>query len=542
MTAHAALSQTPQKQGTGTITGRVMRGDKGMANITVALYPSERNLRERAAVARGTTDYEGRYRLMNVPAGRYNIVAIAPAFVAPSDGFFGELGKFVTVAENETIEKMDIALMRGGVITGRITDADGAPVIGERVNLLSTDKQSRGRSFGSFNPYMHQTDDRGVYRLYGIPPGRYTVSIGESAEEGATRFGYGRRGYYTRTFYPGVTEEAKATIIEVTEGGETLNVDFTLGRKAQTFTATGRAVDASGKPLAGVHIGHGAIMKDNNMGGYGWGSTSDAQGRFRLEGLSPGRYAAFIWNEGDRDDYSEPVMFEITEGDISGLELKTRRGSSISGVVVIEGTTDRRVLAKLSEFSIGATPSEPRQGSSGAPNFSNAKLAPDGSFRLKGLRSGKFKLYFSVYPPPKGFSLARVERDGVAQSEIEVAEGAQITGVRVVLEYGTGIIRGVVKVENGTISEGLRMSVGARRAGESMPVNRGAQVDARGHYVLEGLQTGQYELFLYVYMVAGKPVRMSPIKQTVSVVNDVETEANFTVDLNAAQREGGNND
>jgi protocatechuate 3,4-dioxygenase beta subunit len=532
--ASAALAQSTQKQGTGTITGQIMLGDKGMANVAVVLYPPERTP-ERTAVARATTDYQGHYRLTGVPAGRYNVVAVAPAMVGPSDGIFGESGKAVTIAEGEMVEKIDVSLTRGGVITGRVTDADGAPVIGERINLSSVDKTQRGRNYASFNPFMNQTDDRGIYRLYGLSPGRYTVSIGESAENPGVRFGSGGRGYYARTFHPNVTDESKATIIEITEGSEASNVDITLGRKAQTFAAAGRVVDESGKPVPNVRIGHGAVMQEQNrLGAFGFGTVTDDNGRFRLDGMIPGRYAAFVWSDLDTGGYSDPVMFEIAEGDVSGLELKMRRGASISGVAVVEGTADRSVLAKLSQLRLSANPSQPSETLS-VPIYSGTTINPDGSFRITGVRPGKSRLYLSSYPPILGFTLARVEREGIAAREIDVAPGAQVSGLRVVIEYGTGSVRGMVKLENGTLPEGLRMNVTARRTDEpNSPMSRGSQVDARGRYLIEGLATGEYEVSLYVYLVTtgSRPRGFPSIKQNITVTSGVAAEVNLTFDLN----------
>src|SRR5437763_3815850 len=170
----ALTAQTVQKQGTSIITGRVTSGGKGMANVPVVLYPSEISS-NRTAIARGTTDNEGNYRMTGVPAGRFTLSVAAPEMIGPNDTPFGELGKPVTVAEGETIDKMDFSLVRGGVITGRVTDADENPVIDQHIQLHRVDKQ--GGDIASYtNPFMYQTDDRGVYRIYGIAPGRYTVS------------------------------------------------------------------------------------------------------------------------------------------------------------------------------------------------------------------------------------------------------------------------------------------------------------------------------------------------------------------------------
>ncbi len=541
------VAQTAQKQGTGIITGRVTLNGKSVAGVGVVLLPAERVM-ERSTVARSATDYEGRYRLTNVPAGRYSVMTVAPALVGQSEDAYGDAGKMVTIAEGETVEKIDFALVKGGVITGRVTDGDGAPVIGERIHLnqsanSANQGQGRRRGFSNINPMMYETDDRGVYRLYGLAPGRYTISIGESAEAGSVRFGAGGRGYYARTFHPDVTEEAKATIIEIGEGTEATNVDISVGRKSNSFTATGRVVDESGQPMAGVRVGNGAVMKDGNrMGGFGWGSITDAKGGFRLDGLVPGRYAAFVWNEGESSmgSYSDTVAFEITEGNVSGLELKMHTGASISGVAVIEGATDRTTLAKLSQLSLSINVET--EGLA-APNFALVKIAPDGSFRLTGLRPGKARIYLATYPPIPGFTLARIEREGVLQREIEIAPGAQITGIRAIIEYGSGSVRGLVRVENGTLPENARLIVYAQRRGEQGgPTNRGAQVDSRGRFIIEGMSPGDYELTLQAFLIGTPPRRIVPARQNVTVVNGVETEVTMTLDLEAKQPEGRNNE
>jgi protocatechuate 3,4-dioxygenase beta subunit len=541
------LAQTAQKQGTAVITGRITLGGKAVAGIGVALLQAERSI-DRSSVARATTDYEGRYRLTNVPAGRFSVVVLAPALVGSGEDLSGETGKVVTITEGETVEKIDFALIKGGVITGRVTDADGAPVIGERVQLnpYGEQNQNRRRGFSNFNQYMYETDDRGVYRLYGVAPGRYTVSIGEATGAGSVRVGFGGRGYYTRTFHPDVTEEAKATVIEIGEGTEAVNVDINVGRKAKSYTATGRVVDESGQPVVGVRVGHGALMGDGRqMGGYGWGTLSDAKGGFRLDGLLPGRYAAFVLHEGEgpskTDSYSETATFEITEGNISGLELKMRPGSSISGVVVIEGTTDRTTLARLSQLTLAANVEA--EGLT-APSYKSIKIAPDGSFHLRGLRPGKARLYLATYPPLPGFTLARIERDGVAVREIELGTSAQVTGIRVVVEFGSGRVRGLVKVENGTLPEDARVFVRAnRRDGDPAgPGTRGAQVDSRGRFIIEGMPTGEYELTLQTFIPGNPPRRLMHIKQSVTVTNGVEAEVVMTLDLSAKQPEGRNNE
>jgi protocatechuate 3,4-dioxygenase beta subunit len=536
-----ADAQAPRTQGTAVVTGRVTIGEKGAAGVTVALYHLELGP-DRSAITSGKTDAEGNYRLTNVPAGRFNLLAVAPAYVGPGEGPFSA-GRVVNVAEGEAVEKIDFALVRGGVITGRVRDADGSPVIGERVQLNPVGQETSWRGFFTSNPFMYETDDRGVYRLYGVAPGKYTISVGESAGDGEVRFGAGGRGYYARTYYPDTGEASKATVIEINAGAEVTNADITVGRKSRSFVATGRVVDESGKPVAGTQVGLGSLVNDSkDMGSVGWGSLTDSDGRFHLDGLLPGRYATFVWNEGNSEGYSEAVKFEVTDADLSGLQIVLRRGATLSGVAVIEGTTDPKILARLSQLSVAVGV---QANGLQVPSFGDVRVAPDGSWRATGLRPGKARVYSASYPPPLNLVLTRVERDGVPVQEIEITPGANVPGVRVVFEYAGGRIRGQVKIENGPLPAGTRLGVSARRRGDEPGfgyMSHGTLVDARGQFVIEGLPAGEYELTLEINLSAAPPPTLPPtVKQTVSVANDMASEVTLTLDLNA-RRTGGDNE
>jgi hypothetical protein len=73
----------------------------------------------------------------------------------------------------------------------------------------------------------NQTDDRGVYRIYGLAPGSYKVSVGQASSAGSAVSIMGLGGsQYSKTFYPGVQEEAKATIIEQTAEAGKIEVEL----------------------------------------------------------------------------------------------------------------------------------------------------------------------------------------------------------------------------------------------------------------------------------------------------------------------------
>ena len=104
---------------------------------------------------------------------------------------------------------------------------------------------------------------------------------------------------------------------------------------------------------------------------------------------------------------------------MSGIEIKMHRGAAISGHVVIEGTTDRNLIARLTQqIVLYANTDAPGQVS--APNWTQSKVSPDGSFRVGGLRPGKARVHLGGWPPPKGLTQMRLERGGGEQKTRQV--------------------------------------------------------------------------------------------------------------------------
>jgi hypothetical protein len=385
---------------------------------------------------------------------------------------------------------------------------------------------------------MYETDDRGIYRLYGIPEGRYTISVGEDTSRGSVRVGFGGN-YYSKTFHPDTTERDMAGIIEVTPGSEVTGIDIKVGQSAKSFAVAGKVIDAAtGKPVVGAICGYGALSPDGKQTqGWGLGYRTDSAGNFRLEGILPGRYTAFATREGDNETYSEPVIFRVENEDVRGIEIRLVAGSSISGVAVVEGTDDPDVLARLSQFQVMIT--RPPDGGLNTPRINPVRIAPDGSFRVGGLQPGKIRLQISSFPVQKGFTLARVERDGVEQSGFfEIAAGEHINGVRMIITHGNLSVRGQIKVDGGTLPEETRFQVALRKQSGSVQVPPRPTVvtsDERGRFLIDGLAAGEYELTIIPLrpnQAGNRRPRMRPVRQAVTVGPQSVTEVNIVVNLN----------
>jgi protocatechuate 3,4-dioxygenase beta subunit len=528
------------KPATGSISGRVMLGEQPAAGVTVAATPKHLARSPYTRLLQAVTDREGHFRLTSLAAGAYTVSALAPGFVVPDEAASFSEGKSVTVGEGESLDDVNFSIKRGGVITGSVTDENRAPIPEIRVNLLRLTEQGQWQNFYVRNPFMSSTDDRGVYRIYGLPAGRYKIYAGESPKGGTIMIGRGNSPHL-RSYYPDAVDETKAEIIEIRDGGEANNVDIWVNGKIKTYTATGRVIHAAtGKPISNVLYGYGAVYagygtekeqaqgSNLSLGASGWtGNRTNARGEFRVEGIVPGRYAVFIVREEGAELYSEPAMFEVKDANISGLEMKVRTGISISGVAVLEGAYNAAITSMLPQFLL-AVEITPR--ALDVNNGNSAKISADGTFRFSGLRPGRAQIRGMNRPGSRTFTLLRIEHNGVeVKDSLDLKEGEPITDMRIVLAHGTATIRGQVKVENGELPEGLRLFVMARRLNKN---EGGMEVDRRGRFALENAIAGQYELTLH-YMTppepGNRPIR--PMKQMVTVGEGAEVQVTFVVDL-----------
>jgi protocatechuate 3,4-dioxygenase beta subunit len=517
-----AQSQTaPTKEPTGSISGKVTLASKGVSGIFVGARARDSQYRQTARF--GTvTDGEGNYRLGNMPSGTYEVTPTAPQFVVAGSQWV----KTLLIAEGETVEGVDFALVRGGVITGRVTDAEGQPLIEEQIAFVPEDsnKAEAVRVYASIH-----TDDRGVYRVFGLAPGRYKVSAGLGAER--SPFGSSRRNY-RQTFHPSVTDPAKATVIEVTEGSEARNVDITVVGTEAMFTVSGRIVDGdTGRPVPNVRYG---LEKYREGGSSGMsGPTSNALGEFRFESVTPGKYAVFIERQPGSETYAEPVMFEVTDQNISDLIVKITIGARISGVLVFEGGTNKGTRRKFDGLMVFAY--VPKEGPpyTGGSSVSQSIVQPDGSFTVGGLSRGvaQFNIGTNGTRTPDGFEIARIERDGVVQARgVEIKDREHVSGVRLVINASLGAVRGTVKIENGALPAGAFLRVFVNRVGEKQGSTPSPTVDSRGRFFLEGLKAGVYEVGVTAYIPNARNMPRST-KQQVIIVEDQVAEVTLTLNL-----------
>jgi protocatechuate 3,4-dioxygenase beta subunit len=170
----AQPSPTPPTRGTAILRGQITDAETGVpiprAVITARLHiPGSTGI-----VIQNVADHEGRFELLDLAPGAYQVSASAGEHRASHvrESFPPALPSGATesvMLRDGDVKSINIALRRSAAISGRVVDEAGDPVVGVTVQVSA----APGRPHASQR--SRTTDDRGVFRVFGLPAGRYVV-------------------------------------------------------------------------------------------------------------------------------------------------------------------------------------------------------------------------------------------------------------------------------------------------------------------------------------------------------------------------------
>jgi hypothetical protein len=380
-----------------------------------------------------TTDSEGRFAFQNLPSGRYSLMVSKPGMLSTVHGAKrpGGAGVPIVLAEGEHAA-VTMRIVRGAVISGTVRDANGEPAAGVRVQVLAYDVDSTGvrklgnRSFSNSGNGLLQTDDRGMYRIYGLRPGEYylmaspasagivgrTTSAAEiewAQRAIATPGGVpgaapapGQSSTLAPVFYPGTADVSAAIPVTVKAAEERQGVDIAFSF-IPTATVSGLLRGPDGSPPT---LAQASLVRLGVAGGDRGNLLfirPDSEGRFTVSGVQPGTYVLAARGSMQASPESEPgpmavasmplwAMADVVVSgqDISGLDLTLAPGMNVSGKLVFEGS-NTPAPADLTRVSVSLLPQG--QTSMGAPSV---VARADGTFVIAGVGPGEYKLHANV--------------------------------------------------------------------------------------------------------------------------------------------------
>src|SRR3954471_1113115 len=393
-----------------TIAGRVVGVDgRPIAGAQVVLAPLD-GVRTTTQV--GISDADGVYRLI-LPLGLggvFRIVAHRDTYLPAAYGQRGptDAGDDVAVSPGASIANLDITLLRPAIIAGTVFDENGDPIEGAVVRAFTMQTVGGRRRLAGARSDARPTDDLGRYRLSGLAPGQYLIAAFVGQITG-TDVSVSLPGY-TTTFFPGTPDAAESQPVAVGPAQELSDVDVSL-KHVKTARVAGRALDAAGEPIGGGI----ALMPSRRSGVLlpaTFGARIDRDGRFEFSNVAAGEYVLqasrhrqAAWNEGE----STSMFVTVTGDDVSDLELRTSRGSTITGRIVVDGSS-----VNPRDLEISPIPADPDLVPTFAGPTARALIDDQLRFELAGLQGPR---RLRVLRLPAGFALEAIRCNGVDISD-----------------------------------------------------------------------------------------------------------------------------
>lgn len=345
-----ARDTPPVAAGTAVIRGRVivagaLRQGSGQADRPLSRVEVRAASPALKSVKAVLTDGSGRYEISELPAGRYTISFSRVSYVRASYGQRRPLGPGapVDVASGRTMTLADVALQRGGVITGRIVDEFGDPMAGVQVAPMRYSFTNGQRRMLQTGPTGF-TNDQGEYRIHGLTPGRYYLSANFRNYNDST----GDRSAYVPTYYPGSSNVADAQRLTIAAGQTLASVNLTLVPTVAS-RVSGAAFDSRGRPFDGAYV----TLIDRS-GGTTFGARGGAvrpDGTFFVGGVTPGDYTLRAARPSAPDEVATATI-SVSGGDVNDVQVVAVKPTTLRGTVVFEAGGGKRPAATAVRISV----------------------------------------------------------------------------------------------------------------------------------------------------------------------------------------------
>jgi len=505
-------NSAPPKTGKAIIRGRVVAADTGQPLRKAQVRVMSAELRENRMM---TTDAEGRYEFKELPAGRYTVQAGKGSYVQLQYGQLRpfEPGKPLEVLEAQTVEKIDFALPKGGVVTGRILDEFGEPLADTQVAAMRYQNVGGTRRLmPAGRPAM--TNDIGEFRLFAIPPGQYYLSAT------LRNFGMGDnddRSGYAPTYFPGTANLAEAQRLTVGLGQTLSDVNIQL-MTTRTARVSGTAVDSQGRPMMGMVM---AMPRGESlMMMFGPPNQIKPDGSFSIGGLAPGAYILQTQGGfGGPDGESASLDITLSGDDVDGIRLVGSKPSVASGrVIVATGVVGAPQPSAIRLMFQPVTFDRPMFGGSG-PGIVN----DDFTFELK-TRPGKMRL--QLVGPASGWSIRSVRYRGqeITDAGYEFRANENVSDLEVELTNRETTLSGLVTNDRGAPARDYAVIVFPRdreKWSVGMRYLKTARPDQEGRFKVSGLPPGDYYAIALDYVDSSEWMEPEYLDRARSNASDV---------------------
>ncbi len=446
-----------------------------------AMMPATRMANAPPAVL--TTDADGRFSAVLTP-GRYGVRADRGGYLATPAGV-----TTLSLIPGETLKGVTIKLTKQAIMAGRVVDADGEPLAGVRIQGLRWTTMGQNGQRVLTPQSGGGTNDKGEYRIFGLPPGQYIVSAEAGSSDRVSESGV--RTAYVTLFAPGVADLATAQAIDLAPGNVREGIDFRM-RRVPVVEISGKVTSVSG--LAGTMV---SLLPRNPALYLSMSRQHSAQvgpdGRFAMPNVPPGAYAlhaAGVSSE-NQQRFSGRMNLDVADRDLKGLTLSLQSSITVKGQIRAEGDLPPSVVQSVALDSL-ALWLQPRGG--GLSGGASSRVDAQGRFTLSPLDPVSYRIQAGGLP--KGYYVKSIQLGGVDERDVNsidlsTARAGAVGDCIIRIEYGTAEVIGKVLDKKERPASDVQVIVVDAR-GE---IVRGAGTLIDGQYRITELPPGTYRLF-----------------------------------------------
>jgi len=471
--------QGPAKQESSSIQGRVVSAVTGepvkKADIVLARRESQQ-----AQSYSTTTSSSGWFAMQDVESGSYSLTVTKRGYARLVYGARGPVrqGTALSLDPGQHLENITLRMSPQAVIAGRVVDEDGDPVPNIQLQLLHYSYRKGKRKL---EPWDNSgTNDLGEYRLFGLSPGKYYLSA--TLNEGP-RLETGRQGY-APTYYPGTSDPAGATALELQPGMFLRGVEITL-----TKTRTVRVLDPAGTATAGVNVMLTPREDAESMFGRQLGANIDSQGNFEFPSVVPGAYLVQAFQHGGANKmFAATQAVDARGNDVENIVLELAPAAELKGYLRIEG----RAPTNVADLQVYLQPDGPNYaGWPGAP------VKPDGSFTILNVTPTRYELNVHGFPDDYYIKSAVLGGKDVLDSGLNFTPGTS-GAIEIVLSSTGGQVEGVVlNADQQPATEASVVAVPDELRRTQLRFYKDDHTDQYGRFTIKGIAPGRYKLFAW---------------------------------------------
>lgn len=395
---------------TGTITGIVVLNNTAdelpLRRVTVIVSGGDLKVPQAAL-----TDDTGRFVFGQLAPGTYSVTLHRPSFV-PAVIDDAEPVR-VQVTSNQKVA-LKLRMQRGAALTGEVRLESGQPAEGFGVLVL---RQQIVSGLMRLKPVLGPgtqvaTDDRGVYRIFGLQPGTYVIQVFPPPQLGVMQLSTDAEVSWIQTrntnappvpgqvvtvapvFYPGVTRAIEATPITIAAGDDRNGLDVMV-RHVPIASVTGTIINPDGRPMDGrvemTPVSESGSV-DRGQGGLAIPSvvSTSSDGMFRFGNVTPGRYrlTASGGRSGQMMWASEDIY--LVGQNTQSTTLRLQPGATVSGTITADGPSLPPTGLKISMLRLSQSRLSLDMPVSAASLTS--AVAGDGSFVITGVPPGDYRV------------------------------------------------------------------------------------------------------------------------------------------------------